>query len=82
MAGDTELQASLARLAEKGQAELTRAERITRQRALDTLDVPAFGATCKVPGGPRACERRRRSLCRVRALAACCMRATALAPGH
>ncbi|KAG1680012.1 hypothetical protein FOA52_007076 [Chlamydomonas sp. UWO 241] len=50
MEGDTELQAHLARLGKQGQAELTRAERITRQRALDKLDLPAFGVTCKTQG--------------------------------
>ena len=48
MGQDLELQQHLAELKRSGQPELTRQERITRQRALDKLDVPSFIKTCKV----------------------------------
>ena len=48
MGQDLELQQHLAELKRSGQPELTRQERITRQRALDKLNVPSFIKTCKV----------------------------------
>eukprot|EP00955_Chlamydomonas_euryale_P095864 364965-Chlamydomonas_euryale.AAC.16 len=45
---DGELQAHLAQLAKQGQAKMTREEQRQRERALNKLNVPSFGATCKV----------------------------------
>jgi len=50
MQGDTELQATLAALAAKGQAELTREEQRARQRSLDSLGVPPFARMCQDAG--------------------------------
>ncbi|KAI8473540.1 MAG: hypothetical protein J3K34DRAFT_410426 [Monoraphidium minutum] len=46
MDADAELQATLAALAEKGQAALTREERLARQRSLAGLDAPSFSEMC------------------------------------
>ncbi len=54
MEEDTELQAHAAELQLKGQAALTRQERLTRQRALDKLQLPSFYDICKVARGGRA----------------------------
>mmetsp|Transcript_8401 Transcript_8401/g.25386 ORF Transcript_8401/g.25386 Transcript_8401/m.25386 type:complete len:282 (-) Transcript_8401:1089-1934(-) len=47
---DGELQAHLAQLAKQGQAKMTREEQRQRERALNKLNVPSFGATCKAAG--------------------------------
>lgn len=49
MAADTELQATLAALESKGQAELTREERRARERSLAHLGVPPFERMVQVP---------------------------------
>lgn len=55
MESDAELQATLAALAAKGQAALTREEKRARQRSLDNLGVPSFTRMCQVRTG-LACE--------------------------
>ena len=50
MAADPELLAHMAEVQREGQAALTRREALTRQRALDRLQLPSFSATCKVCG--------------------------------
>lgn len=45
--GDAVQQELLRRVAEEGQAALTREERKARQRSLDNLDVPSFAAYCR-----------------------------------
>ena len=51
---DMEQQDRMAELQRVGQAAMTRQERITRQRALDHLDLPAFSSICEV--GPFAAQ--------------------------
>lgn len=46
--GDVVQQELLRRVAQEGQAALTREERKARQRSLDNLDVPSFNAYCRV----------------------------------
>ena len=48
MGKDLEQQAQMAQLELVGQAELTRQEKVARQRALDKLGLPSFAKTCKV----------------------------------
>ncbi len=48
MEGDAELQTTLAALAQRGQAALTREERLQRQRSLDVLGVPPFEQVLRV----------------------------------
>jgi hypothetical protein len=48
MESDGELQATLAALAQKGQAALTREERVARQRSLAGLGAPSFTRVCQV----------------------------------
>lgn len=48
MEQDIELQATLAALAQKGQAALTREERLARQRSLDALGAPPFERVMRV----------------------------------
>lgn len=48
MEQDGELQATLAALADRGQAALTREEALARQRSLDALGVPSFPRMLKV----------------------------------
>eukprot|EP00798_Chlamydomonas_sp_ICE-L_P030330 gene30330-35323_t len=50
MEEDSEFQLHLAELKAKGQAALTREERVKRQRSLDTLGVPSFYAMSKEKG--------------------------------
>jgi len=47
---DTELQAHLASIATKGQASLTREERMKRQRSLENINAPDFMQLCKSTG--------------------------------
>ncbi len=48
MASDTEFQQTAARLQRLGQAAMTREEKQKRQRSLDKIGVPSFGAMVKV----------------------------------
>lgn len=48
MQSDEEFQQTAARLAKLGQAAMTREEKHKRQRSLDSLGVPSFGAMLKV----------------------------------
>ena len=48
MASDTEFQQTAARLQKLGQAAMTREEKQKRQRSLDKIGVPSFGAMVKV----------------------------------
>ncbi|KIZ06859.1 Fe-S oxidoreductase [Monoraphidium neglectum] len=50
MESDGELQATLAALAQKGQAALTREERVARQRSLAGLGAPSFTRVCQDKG--------------------------------
>jgi hypothetical protein len=50
METDDELKKYMADLQQVGQAALTRAERLERQRALDRFNLPSFASTCKVRG--------------------------------
>lgn len=51
MASDTEFQQTAARLQRLGQAAMTREEKQKRQRSLDKIGVPSFGAMVKERGG-------------------------------
>lgn len=55
---DVELQATLARLGSVGQAEMTREEKLQRQRSLDHINAPAFARLVKVRGGAEDAARR------------------------
>lgn len=59
MDADVEFQQHLQSLAARGQAALTREERLKRQRSLDSLGVPSFYAVAQV----RACVRARVWVC-------------------
>ena len=48
MASDAEFQQTAARLQKLGQAAITREEKRKRQRSLDKIGVPSFGAMVKV----------------------------------
>ena len=48
MQADTEFQQTAARLRRLGQAAMTREEKQKRQRSLDRIGVPSFGAMVKV----------------------------------
>eukprot|EP00983_Pelagomonas_calceolata_P103055 1158876-Pelagomonas_calceolata.AAC.1 len=53
MEADVDFQQHLKSLAAKGQAALTREERLKRQRSLDSLGVPSFYAVAQVRVGMR-----------------------------